>query len=89
MNNLQLPLAENKADWVSTFTDDKQTSVQPLAVSKQQVPDLTGMGAKDAVFLLERMGLNVQVQGRGRVISQNIQPGTKATKGSPIMIYLQ
>jgi cell division protein FtsI (penicillin-binding protein 3) len=47
------------------------------------------MGAKDAVFILENMGLNVQVQGRGKVISQNIKPGTFARKGCSCMIYLQ
>ena len=47
------------------------------------------MGAKDAVYLLENMGLNVQVTGRGKVYSQNMKPGTIARKGSSVMINLQ
>jgi len=35
------------------------------------------------------MGLNVQVQGRGKVISQNLRPGTFARKGTRAMINLQ
>jgi len=58
-------------------------------VTKNVVPDLTGMGAKDAVFILENMGLNVQVQGRGKVVSQNMKQGTFAKKGCSVMINLQ
>jgi beta-lactam-binding protein with PASTA domain len=35
------------------------------------------------------MGLYVRVQGRGKVISQNLTPGTVAKKGSVISINLQ
>jgi len=50
---------------------------------------LTGMGAKDAVYLAERLGLNVQVQGRGKVVSQTIKPGTFVQRGSRIIICFQ
>ncbi len=89
MNNLQLPLAANSTDWVKTFADEKQTRVEPIKVSKNVIPNLNGMGAKDAVFILENMGLNVRVQGRGRVVSQNIRPGTFVRKGSSVLIDLQ
>jgi cell division protein FtsI (penicillin-binding protein 3) len=89
MNEFKLPLAANSTDWVKTFADEKQTRTAQIVVTKNVIPDLSGMGAKDAVFILENMGLNVQVQGRGKVISQNIKPGTFAHKGSSCMIYLQ
>ena len=89
MNSLQLKLDANSTDWVKTFTDQKQTHFEPIVVTKNVVPDLNGMGAKDAVFILENMGLNVQVQGRGKVISQNLKPGTFARKGCSVLINLQ
>ena len=89
MSNLQLPLAANPTDWVRTYADVKQTKVVPIVVNKNVIPNLNGMGAKDAVFILENMGLNVQVQGRGKVVSQNMKPGTFARKGSAVMIDLQ
>jgi len=89
MNAMQLPLAANSTDWVKAFAEEKQTRVEKIEVTKNVVPDLSGMGAKDAVFILENMGLNVQVQGRGKVISQNLKPGTFARKGSSVMINLQ
>ena len=89
MSDLNLPLATNSTDWVKTFAKQSQTAVQPITVSNRVVPDLCGMGAKDAVYILENMGFNVQVQGRGKVISQNMKPGTCIKKGSSVMINLQ
>ncbi|MDP4238827.1 MAG: penicillin-binding protein [Bacteroidota bacterium] len=89
MNSLRLPLKGNSTDWVKAFADEKQTRTEKIVVTKNVVPDLNGMGAKDAVFILENMGLNVQVQGRGKVVAQNMKPGTFARKGSSILINLQ
>ena len=89
MTDLQLPLQPNSKDWVKTFTEEKHTRIEPIYVAGNLVPDLKGMGAKDAVFLVEKMGMNVRVQGRGKVISQNLQPGSVARKGGVIFINLQ
>lgn len=55
---------------------------------KGLVPDVSGMSLRDAVYLLETAGLQVQVLGRGNVQSQSIAPGSTATKGQPITIQL-
>jgi cell division protein FtsI (penicillin-binding protein 3) len=89
MANLQLPLAPNSTDWVKAFAEQKRTRVEPIRVSRNAVPDLVGMGAKDAVYILENLGLRVQVQGRGKVVTQNIKPGTVARKGSTAVINLK
>ena len=89
MTDLQLPIGVNSSDWVKSFSDDKQIRVESVSVPKNVVPDLTGMGAKDAVYLAERLGLNVQVQGRGKVVSQTIKPGTFVQRGSRIIICFQ
>ena len=78
-----------RSNWVKTFSDDRHTRVESIPVSRKIIPNVVGMGAKDAVYLLERMGLNVQVLGRGKVVSQNPQPGTVARKGSTIVINFQ
>jgi len=89
MTDLQLPISVNSSDWVKSFSDDKQIRVESVSVPKNVVPDLMGMGAKDAVYLAERLGLNVQVQGRGKVVSQTIKPGTFVQRGSRIIICFQ
>jgi cell division protein FtsI (penicillin-binding protein 3) len=89
MSELQLPISVNSSDWVKSFSDDKQIRVESVSVPKNVVPDLLGMGAKDAVYLAERLGLNVQVEGRGKVVSQTIKPGTFVQRGSRILIRFQ
>jgi len=89
MTDLKLPLRAFRTDWVKTTVENKQTRIEPIVVTKNVVPDLKGMGAKDAVFILENMGLKVQVFGRGKVISQNIKPGTFARKGNAVSINLE
>ncbi len=49
--------------------------------SPDSVPDVYGMGARDAVYLLESCGLKVKIQGRGKVQAQSIAAGTKVKKG--------
>ncbi len=53
------------------------------------VPSVIGMGAKDAVYLLENKGLRVGVSGIGRVFSQSQQPGTRVVKGSRIYLIMK
>ncbi len=43
--------------------------------SIDSMPDVRGMGARDAVFMLEERGMKVRVTGRGKVKSQSIRPG--------------
>jgi cell division protein FtsI (penicillin-binding protein 3) len=52
------------------------------------VPDVTGMGAKDALFLMHERGIEVRFEGYGKVISQSIAPGTKVNKGETARLFL-
>lgn len=54
-----------------------------VELSKQQpygkstMPDVVGMGARDAVYMLESRGMRVKIEGRGKVQSQSVLPGRK------------
>lgn len=87
--DLNLPVNGQGTDWVKAFAEDKSMKVEPIAVEKHNVPDLKGMGAKDAMYLLGQLGLKVQINGRGKVISQNISAGTMVHKGQSIKITLE
>ena len=52
------------------------------------VPDVRGMGASNAVFLLESLGLNVNINGVGKVRSQSMSPGTRCRVGQTVSITL-
>lgn len=52
------------------------------------VPDVTGMGARDAVAMLERRGVKVRLDGRGRVVEQSLPPGNTVRKGDVCTLRL-
>lgn len=52
------------------------------------VPDVKGMGARDAVYLLEKHGIKTIVVGRGRVMEQSIAPNDKVQKGMKCTLRL-
>ena len=56
-------------------------------IESEKVPNVTGMGLKDALFVLENLGLTVTVNGYGKVRRQSIKPGTKI-RGQRIKITL-
>ncbi len=45
------------------------------------VPDVRGMGARDAVFQMESRGIKVQLQGRGTVREQSLLAGSAVKPG--------
>ena len=46
------------------------------------------MGVKDAVYILENMGLDVDVRGRGTILSQSIEPGARISKGNKVVLEM-
>jgi len=57
-------------------------------IKENRIPKLIGMTAKDAVYLLEELGLKVQIRGSGYVKEQSISAGTLAKKGKVITLKL-
>ena len=53
------------------------------------VPDLKGMGLKDAVFAIENNGYRCSYTGMGHVVSQSPAAGTEYKKGETIRIVLK
>ena len=54
-----------------------------------KVPDVKGMGARDAVYLLESRGIKVRIQGRGKVVEQSLAPGSSCRKNAICEIRLK
>lgn len=52
------------------------------------MPNLKGYGLRDAIYRLEKMGVKVQVNGRGRVVQQSIKPGEPIRPGSHVTLSL-
>lgn len=56
--------------------------------NNEQIPDLKGMPAMEAIALLEQLGLKVTLRGRGKVIRQSIKSGTKISPNTTIILEL-
>lgn len=57
-------------------------------IDTETMPDVIGMGARDAVYLLECAGLKVKIDGTGQVHHQSIEPGTDLQPGMTCSLHL-
>lgn len=75
--------------WGKATSTTNEVTLAETKWSDQVMPDVTGMGAGDAVYLLESYGLKVQLKGVGRVKSQSIPYGTQLQNGMACSLVLQ
>ena len=89
--NLMSREYRNVADsvWGSVSSDSGVYVMKPMMFQEGLVPDVHGMGASDALYLLESMGMSVSITGVGRVKSQTPARNTRFRKGDKIQLTLQ
>lgn len=54
-----------------------------------QIPNVVGMGARDAVYLVESRGVKVKMEGRGKVVEQSLEPGRIIKRGDVMRLKLE
>jgi cell division protein FtsI (penicillin-binding protein 3) len=74
--------------WASVQADNYKPVVKPVVIQKQVMPNVKGMGLKDALYVLETMGVKVNVKGKGKVQAQSLPAGALVAKGITVMIEL-
>jgi cell division protein FtsI (penicillin-binding protein 3) len=74
--------------WGNVYAVNYQPVVHANDVRQQVMPDVKGMGLKDAVYLLENMGVKVAVTGKGKIKKQSVAPGTSLAKGVRVILEL-
>jgi cell division protein FtsI (penicillin-binding protein 3) len=78
-----------KADeWGHLFSVDDQLELNNRKVTNKVMPDIRGMGLKDALFLLENRKMKVVFRGRGKVTSQSIEPGAYVGNNQTVTLEL-
>ncbi|MDI9604125.1 MAG: penicillin-binding protein [Bacteroidota bacterium] len=89
--DLNLPMGDlgNTGDWVRMSLDSAAYRAKEIKLNGSTIPDVRGMGARDAVYLLEKSGLRVNVHGSGRVVSQSLSPGERVVKGVTIGLTMR
>lgn len=75
--------------WGVAVEDRRNVKLERTQQYANLVPDLSGMGARDAVFLAESRGLKVKMSGRGKVKMQSLQPGKVIRRGERIDLLLE
>ncbi|MDY5813436.1 MAG: PASTA domain-containing protein, partial [Bacteroides sp.] len=75
--------------WGTSQVGPNEVLIEDRKTMGELVPNVVGMGAKDAVYLLESKGLKVRLAGVGRVKSQSISSGSRLVKGQTIGLLLQ
>lgn len=79
---------EKYSDWSSFKADSTKVELIALTINPLLVPNVRGMGTRDAIYLLETAGLRVNVIGRGLVSSQSLRAGSSVEKGMKITLNL-
>ena len=86
---LKLPLkSPTQEDWVVASSLAGQVHLQQTETENAVVPNVSRMSLRDALYLLENKGLKVNFNGKGKVISQSISPGTLLTPNATIDLVL-
>ena len=77
------------ANYVLSHLQVKDFRAEDFKVSENAVPNVTGMGARDAVYLLENKGIKTKLKGRGKVKAQSIFAGQPIKQGMVCELTLE
>lgn len=61
----------------------------PASTADGTVPDVYGLGMREAIYILERAGYEVSFNGDGSVIAQSPAAGTRAARGKRVTLTLE
>ena len=75
-------------DWIVVSTSKDTVRLSTREIINQAMPNVQGMGLKDALYLLENAGVKVYYEGTGVVKSQSVMPGTPFSSASTIKLIL-
>ena len=87
-------------DWTgdgsnSVWGSATQKTKQQIGLTQEKqfggghIPNVIGMGARDAVYQIEKRGVRVRLKGRGRVVKQSLEPGHAIKKGDICELQLE
>ena len=77
-----------KNNWSWIYNNNYKPVMKAEIISKNTMPNVKSMTLKDALYLLENMDIKVLSKGRGKVIAQDILPGTIINKNQTVTLLL-
>ncbi len=92
MTELDIPVAvQGEGEWATTQALDSTVLLNVRAVppdGTDRVPNVVGMGLRDAMYILENHGMRVRLSGSGMVKRQSPAPGSRSVKGGTVILEL-
>jgi cell division protein FtsI (penicillin-binding protein 3) len=86
--NFRVVSSNPSGEYAASGRNAETIHLMPRRYAEDVIPDVRGMGAKNAVYLLEKLGLKVSLSGKGTVTKQSLQAGQKITPGNEIRLEL-
>lgn len=86
--NVDYTDSSDQKGWSEVTTVNGQPVMKSTSIGKQCMPDVRRLPLRDALYLLENLNVKVTVRGRGKVMAQDIAPGTPLTKNQTITLLL-
>ena len=74
--------------WGRIYAMNSQPVMRGQPIAEKRMPDVRGMGLKDALYLLENMQVKVVAKGRGKVKQQSIEPGLTIDRKAAVILEL-
>lgn len=81
--------SSNLGNELAMLLENEFFSSPDAAALPQVIPDVRGLGASDAIFLLENLGFEVTLVGRGIVKRQSLSAGNNFRRGDHIYLTLE
>jgi cell division protein FtsI (penicillin-binding protein 3) len=90
MGKLKLGFRDSasNAAYVAVKGEARDLVVTAKSTPLNLMPELNGMGLKDAVYVCENMGLKLNIRGKGKVMAQSITAGLPVVKGQLVEVEL-
>ncbi|WP_343748413.1 penicillin-binding protein [Fluviicola sp.] len=90
LKRLHLPYQlDAYSEWSHVRSSGSNLSIVPRKLSSTTVPSVIGLTAKDAVYLIERLGMHVYIRGNGKVVKQTVPAGSPVVAGGLIELVLE
>lgn len=78
----------NNRPWATVYANNYKPVLGSAVIRENVMPNVKGMGLRDAISLLEKMGLKVHINGSGKVATQSIGAGAAFAKGQAVVLGL-
>jgi cell division protein FtsI (penicillin-binding protein 3) len=90
LNRLEMAYTDSNKNqsWSTVYSNNYRPVVLAKQVAKNNMPDVKGMGLKDALYLLESMHVKVVVKGKGKVVNQSVSAGALINKNMVVVLEL-